>query len=322
MAMDLEQRIQAVELRLIDREEGIRRQLGAGWRSLRRQFSPRRLRSPALMAGGAALLLGLWRLQRGRRHPVRGVPRGLAPRASGGSGAWAAGTAAAAGAAPLGAGGGAGWIRLLGLAWPLLPAHLRARVSPAMASAAVSLGLPLAEWLVRRPPSPLLTVDAVDARRFSGRWHVVASLAPRLSRRAPITGPMDWVPQPDGSIEIRLRSSTDAGGSAAASESHTARTVPGTAGTQLEWSDWPALLQALPAAWEAQAVVHVDPHYQEALVGNPARSRLWLMSRDPEPPLDRLMALVQLAHDRGYAADRLVFDPSLGERLRGDALRP
>lgn len=308
MATDLDTRIRDVELRLIDREEFIRRQVTGGWRSARRALSPRRLKTPALAAAGAAALLGVWRLARGGgRTRTMGVPRGLAPRVGSGPGmAGASGAAAGSAATP-----GGGWIRLLGLAWPLLPPHIRARVSPAMASAAVSIGLPLAEWLVRRPPNPLLTVDAVDPYRFAGRWHVVASLAPRFSRQSPLTGPLVWAPQPDGGIEIVLESSDPSRTGPTAVQAHTARAIPGTAGAQFEWSDWPSLLQHLPWAWEPQAVVHVDPQYHEALVGNPARSRLWLMSREPQPPADRLMALVQIARDRGYAVDRLVFDAAL-----------
>ena len=260
MATDLDRQIREVELRLIGREDSIRRQLAEAWRAGRRALSPSRLKLPVLALVGVTAALGWWRLS--RRHPDRMVGSNT----------------------PV----GSVWIRLL--------------------------GLPVAEWLIRRRSKPLLTMDAVDPQRFAGDWFVAASLAPRFWSRAPLTGPLQWNPQPDGGIDIVLRSSSGTGPSGPNAEHHTARGVPGTAGVELEWSDWPKLLQGLPWAWESQAVVHVDPHYREALIGNLARTRLWLMYRDRFPARDRLMALVQIAQDRGFPIDRLVYDEAARRR--------
>ncbi|OGB13758.1 MAG: hypothetical protein A2W72_05320 [Burkholderiales bacterium RIFCSPLOWO2_12_67_14] len=118
---ELDQRIHEAERRLIAREDGLHRRV----RRLRQRArgEPRRLLGP--VAAALATLFGLFWLRRSRRRPsahARGTP---------------AQTHSAA------------WTHCVGLAWPLLPAWWRSRLSPAAAITLVSLVAPLLARLFR-----------------------------------------------------------------------------------------------------------------------------------------------------------------------------
>jgi apolipoprotein D and lipocalin family protein len=121
--LSLDDRIRRAELRLIAREDGLRRRIDLLGRGLHEATRPRRFIAPAVGAAVALIALGL--LLRGR---VRPAARHAGARTSAG-------------------GSEMPWVRMVALALPLLPAW-RARVSPAAAATVVGIGVPLAERLL------------------------------------------------------------------------------------------------------------------------------------------------------------------------------
>ncbi len=282
--VDIDTRILLVEQRLIAREERLHRGLSDLVGEARRRLQPRRLIAPI----GGALLAAL---------ALRALWRSPAP----------AQRAAAAGhAAPDGSAAEVPWVRLLGLAWPLLPARWRDRVNPAVASSVLTLGLPLLERLLagRRARPPLATVDAADPMGLRGRWFLAAELPAPLEAE-PVEPPeLGLLPREDGQFEV-LQRRIDRHGTHG--REGLLQPVPGSQGTRFRFSHWPVSLQWLPWAWTELRLLHVDAGYDEAVLGSPERDLLWLLSRQPALAAERRLALVQLARDRGFAVERLRF---------------
>lgn len=281
--LDLDDRIALVEARLIARQERLRSGLQAVSRRVRRRWRPWRRTLP--VRGGAlalGILAGLWWFRRPMRHAV-------AP------------TQAPAGD------GGVPWVRLVALAWPLLPARWRAHVSPATASAVVGLGLPLAERLMRRHSAPTLpaltTVANVDLARYAGSWYEVARLP------APFESACTGQPTAHYTLDglgLQVLNQCPADGGVRASRGQ-ARVVPGSDGARLELNFWPTWLRWLPWTWSDYWILHLDDDYSEALVGTPGREFLWVLSRLPTLPAERVEAMVQFARGFGFAVGRLQF---------------
>lgn len=118
---ELDQRILEAERRLIAREDGLHRRARRLRQRARRE--PRRLLGP--VAAALATLCGLFWLRRSRRRPSTHVRGDHAQNPS------------------------AAWPQYVGLAWPLLPARWRSRLSPAAAITLVSLVTPLLARLFR-----------------------------------------------------------------------------------------------------------------------------------------------------------------------------
>lgn len=285
-AHDLEDLIRQAEERLIAREENLHRRVASLMGRTRGALRPRRLLAP--LAGAAAGIGVLWWTFRGGRA------RPLPPAAAGGRAA-----------SPL-AQGEVPWVRLVGLAWPLLPLAWRSRISPGLATAIVSLGLPLAERVIaRRRTPPLDTVPALDVAAFAGTWHELAHLPGPLTREVPGVPLRRYEPQADGSIAITGRAPDGHGGV----DEWQASGVPlvGSHGAQWRVSQRAAGLRWLPGAWHDHWVLAHDAEAGAALVGSPDRASLVLLSR--RPALDRpvLQRLLQTALDRGFDLQRLRF---------------
>lgn len=293
----LDSRIQHAEQRLMAREQRVHRHVDSLALRLRQVLQPGRLLMP--LAGGAVAVASLWWLWRGGlRKPG---PTALARKQAAVQGAGPGGAAYAAQAGQA----GLPWVRWLGLAWPLLPRRVTRGVSPAMASTAPSVGLPLAERLLaRRSVPPLVTMPQVDLVRFGGRWFEVARLPSRLQPRCEGGQPVTrYAPRFDGRIDVLHHCPTRRGLRVVHG---VARVLPGTGGARLQVSQWPPALRWLPMAWRDHWILHVDNDYTEALVGSPGRDTLWLLSRRRALPPQRVKAL-QIAQDRGFEVDRLAF---------------
>jgi lipocalin len=290
---DIDARILRVEQRLIAREEGLRRGLTAFGEQLGEKLEkPRRLVKPALIAAGLAALL-LWR-------PARTAAAGAAT---------AAATAAAAAPPPRPAGAGVPWVSLLGLAWPMLPARWRHRISPVTASTVITLGLPLLESLLRAkrdlpPAAPLATVPEVDLARLAGRWFLVGELPAALEDEPHQPPELGLLAREDGQFDL-LQRRIDGHGTHG--RQSLVQPVPGSQGARLKVSAWPAPLQCLPWAWTEHGVLHVDAGYDEAVIGSTARDALWVLARAPRLAPERREVVLQIARDQGFDVGRLRF---------------
>lgn len=121
---DLDERILAVEQRLILREENLHRRLRTLTDRVERATQPRKLAVPIL---GAVLAgMSVWWMVR-RFLPANGAGPGLREAES-----------------------ETDWVRMIGLGWPLLPQSWRSRVDPTITSLAMGVGLPLVGRLWRR----------------------------------------------------------------------------------------------------------------------------------------------------------------------------
>jgi len=279
--VDLETRILLVEQRLVAREARLRRGASGLAREARRQLRPARLLAPA---GGA--LLALLALRSLWRHPAKAEPAAEAQKAHGRL-------------------ADIPWVRLLGLAWPLVPGRWRDRVSPAMASSLVTLGLPLVERLLgSRRARPLQTVDEADVMRLRGRWFLVGELPAPLASEPAEPPEIGLLARDDGQFDLLQRRIDRRGthGSQALLQA-----VPGSRGVRFRISHWPQALQGLPWAWSELGLLHVDADYDEALFGSPERDALWLLSRRPALAPVRREALVQIARERGFDVEKLHF---------------
>jgi hypothetical protein len=127
--LSLDERIRRAELRLIAREDRVKRHLDLFGHRMHEALQPRRYVAPAIGIAVASWALWLMLSRRRARASVPGAPA-------------RAHTSGTLSELP--------WMHLLPLVLPLLPAAWRARINPATAATVVSLGLPLAARLFAR----------------------------------------------------------------------------------------------------------------------------------------------------------------------------
>ena len=282
---DLDSRIRQTEQRLVLREENLRRRLSLFGSRVKETAQPKRLLVPALGVGVA--VAALWWLARGKSAaPRRATSHGEAQ------------APARRGELP--------WVRMVAFVWPLLPEHWRSKVSPATASTVVALGLPLAEKILGGGmQAPLQAMRHVELTRYAGRWYEVARLPMFFEAACEGQPTAHYESRMDGSIGVVNRCPVGKG--EVTEVSGIAEPVAGSGGGKLKVSLWPAWLRWLPMAWADYWIVHVDADYSEALVGSPSRNFCWLLSRRRTLPRERMLALIEIARDQGFAVDKLRF---------------
>lgn len=286
--LDLDDRIDAAERAVIDRDKRVRdRTLGAVQR-----VKANAGRSIAIGVGSVA---GLFLLLRGSR---RGRPAGLAR-----AGLGAAALASTTRRRPI------MLTRLMTMAWPLLPVSLRQRISPQVMSL-IGIGLPLLAGLkaTAGAPEPSTAIN-LDLPRYTGRWFEIARLPLRSEAQCDSDVSATYLLQDDGIAVINQCLHQD--GSAAVVQGEARMTDPDDP-AKLEVSFAPEWLRWLPFVWADYWILYVDTDYQSALVGTPDRKHLWLLSRTPVLGGEQYQRLVDHARLKGYDPSRLMLTPQHG----------
>lgn len=152
---------------------------------------------------------------------------------------------------------------------------------------------------------PLATVGSVDLARYAGQWHEVAKFPNRFQQQCIGDTTATYALRDDGKVSVVNRCRTRDGHEEV---SGVARPVDGRT-DRLQVSFLPAALRWLPIGWGDYWVIELAPDYRYAVVGEPSRQYLWVLSRTPAlAPEDRLAIEARLpAH--GYDPARLVDSP-------------
>lgn len=155
---------------------------------------------------------------------------------------------------------------------------------------ALFLPLLMCASLGARAQIAVSSVPSVDIARYVGTWYEVASFPMFFQRRCRGDTTAEYTPKPNGALAVRNRCRTDSGFDEA---NGTAYVMPGTNNSQLKVSFfWPFKGDY----W----VIGLDADYRWAVVGDPKRKYLWVLSRTPRLPEDQYAAALATASAQGY----------------------
>ena len=161
---------------------------------------------------------------------------------------------------------------------------------------------------------PVQSVPQVDTQRWAGTWYELARVPNGMQARCIADATATYLPRSDGSLRV-IQRCRDADSkwyvaTARAVGSDTDRS--GAARLRLsylpEWLDW------LPASRDDHWVVMLDDDYRYAVVSEPSRKQLWILSRTPDidsVTYDRIVTNLRAAH---FPVEQLVSTPQLAQR--------
>lgn len=143
--------------------------------------------------------------------------------------------------------------------------------------------------------APVASVADVDLQRYSGRWFEIASFPMFFQRQCIGDTTADYALKADGEIAVTNRCRTESGFDQA----------QGTA-----WAAEPGDNARLKVSffWPFRSdywVIGLDTDYRWAVVGNPNRKYLWILSRTPELSKPQLDAALGAAARQGYDLGQL-----------------
>lgn len=150
--------------------------------------------------------------------------------------------------------------------------------------------------------TPVGSVPAVDLARYSGKWYELASFPMFFQRNCVGDTTAEYTALADGAIEVHNRCRTEGGFNEATGR---ATVVPGFGNGRLKVSFfWPFKADY----W----IVGLDPQYRWAVVGNPNRKYLWILSRTPQLPAELLANALSAAQAQGFDLTQLKYTEQNG----------
>lgn len=145
--------------------------------------------------------------------------------------------------------------------------------------------------------TPVASVPQVDLARYVGKWFEIASFPMFFQRKCIGNTTADYARNTDGSVAVTNRCDTADGSTQAQGK---ATVVEGTGNAQLKVSFfWPFRADY----W----VIGLDAEYRWAVVGNPNRNYLWVLSRTPTLQPELMDAALLSAKTQGFDLSQLKY---------------
>lgn len=145
--------------------------------------------------------------------------------------------------------------------------------------------------------TPLRTVPSVDLQRYAGRWFELARLPNRFQLNCDRDTSATYTLRPDGTITV-VNQCRQADGQM--------KSVQGTAHTA-DAGNSARLKVTFFAPFSGDYwVIGLDPEYRWALVGEPGRKYLWLLSREPRMEEAEVLRILDTAAAQGYDLKPLI----------------
>jgi apolipoprotein D and lipocalin family protein len=156
--------------------------------------------------------------------------------------------------------------------------------------------------------APLPTQDWVDLARYAGRWYEIARLPNRFQEQCAGDVAASYMLSPDGRVTVRNECRRK-DGSTTRADGVARRADDNGPASRLKVRFAPAWLSFLPLVWGDYWIVELDRDYRHALVGEPSRKYLWILSRTPVMDDATYDSLVAVAARLGFDTARLARTP-------------
>lgn len=153
--------------------------------------------------------------------------------------------------------------------------------------------------------APLPAADGVDLTRYAGRWYEIARLPNRFQEQCTGDVTATYTLRDDGRVTV-VNECRKRDGQTARAEGVARRADEKGPASRLKVRFAPSWLSFLPFVWGDYFIVELDPDYRHAIVGDPSRKYLWILSRTPGMDPNTYEGLAGTAERLGFDAKHLV----------------
>jgi apolipoprotein D and lipocalin family protein len=148
--------------------------------------------------------------------------------------------------------------------------------------------------------TPLSTVDHVDLSRYTGTWYEIARYPNRFQRDCQSDTTAQYTRREDGTIQV-VNSCRQAGGKMKVARGK-AKVVDSKTNAKLKVTFfWPF--------YGDYWIIGLAPDYAYAIVGEPKRKYLWILSRTPQLDEHSFAEALQKVRAVGYDPEKLIKTP-------------
>ncbi len=162
-----------------------------------------------------------------------------------------------------------------------------------------------AGWAMASSNPPLETVPQVDLGRYVGRWYEIARYPNRFERKCDRDVTAEYSIKRNGDIRV-VNSCVKISGDVTQSIG-AAKVVDKSTNAKLKVTFfWPF--------YGKYWIIALGWDYDYAVVGEPSRKYLWILSRNPQMPADLYREITGRLAAKGYDASKLVKTRQTGAR--------
>ena len=152
---------------------------------------------------------------------------------------------------------------------------------------------------------PLRVVSSLDLSRYTGLWYEVARLPNSFEKKCVADVTAHYSRLLDGHIQV-VNTCRKADGQITEAKGVAKLADKNGLNSRLKVRFAPSFLSFLPFVWGDYQVIELAPDYSYALVGEPSRKYLWILSRSPQMDESTLRELTERAAAQGFDVSKLV----------------
>ncbi|KAI4379339.1 hypothetical protein MLD38_005653 [Melastoma candidum] len=146
-------------------------------------------------------------------------------------------------------------------------------------------------------------VKGVNLERYMGRWYEIASFPSFFQPKNGVDTRATYTLNPDGTVHVLNETWSD--GKRSSIQGTAYKADPNSDEAKLKVKFYvPPFLPIFPVVGDYW-ILYLDPDYQVALIGQPSRRYLWILSREPRLDEETYNVLVQKAVEEGYDVSKL-----------------
>lgn len=195
-----------------------------------------------------------------------------------------------------------------------------ARVFSALGAVGIAATVTAAATAAAAEPPPPVALPALDVPGYMGTWYQVAWFPNRFQSQCVAETRATYRLLPTGQIEVlnRCRLANGAIDDVLGTARPSGSTIEGERlkPAQLEVSFLPAWLRWLPVGWGRYWVLQLGPDGRYAVIGEPKREYLWVLSRTPQLAAGDESAIRSKLQQQGYELSRWQNHPQAAEPAR------
>ncbi|MBA4313413.1 MAG: lipocalin [Chlorobiaceae bacterium] len=152
---------------------------------------------------------------------------------------------------------------------------------------------------------PLEVVPSVDLARYCGMWYEIARLPNGFQTKCAGDVVATYTLLDDGQIKVVNRCQKE-DGEVTEAEGRAKRASDDEPNSKLKVRFAPAILSFLPFVWGNYWVLEIDTAYTYAVIGEPDREYLWVLSRTPKMDENIIQGILGRMKERGFDVAKIM----------------
>lgn len=166
--------------------------------------------------------------------------------------------------------------------------------------------------------SPLSTVPSVDLKRYSGMWYEIARYPNKFQKDCAGNVTATYSLKNDGNVEV-LNKCLKKNGKMENAKGE-AKVADKTTNAKLKVRFAPAFTSFISKVWGDYWIIDLAPDYSYAVVGDPKREYLWILSRTPQMDTATYEAILHNVEQKGFVPNKLIKTSQKVETIKGTVI--